>query len=397
MLLAMSMALSALGIDLMLPAFPEIRTEFGLGPDSTAVAGLVTAYLLGLALGQIGYGPLSDRFGRKPALYAGYAIYALGALGAVLAPSLGLMLVARFVWGLGGAGPRVVTLAMVRDRFEGEAMAQAMSFIMAVFILVPVVAPSLGAGILTVLPLRWVFGVCVFAALAMALWARRLPETLKPEHQLPLRFDRVRAAARVVVSNRQTVGYTLALTALFGGFSSYLASSEIIVSDVFGLGSVFPLVFGGLALVMGVGMVGNGVIVGRIGTRRLTRSVLVLYVGASGALALLAVTTGGTPGFWWFAVGLGLMLACHALLIPNLNTLAMQPMGAVAGTAAAVTGAFSTAVGSLLGAVIDRTFDGTVLPISIAFFAVGLLAAAATAWAGRAATPGAHRAVPDRH
>jgi DHA1 family bicyclomycin/chloramphenicol resistance-like MFS transporter len=215
----------------------------------------------------------------------------------------------------------------------------------------------------------------------MALWARRLPETLRPEHRLELRFARIRLAARFVVTNRQTIGYTLALTALFVVFTSYLASSEIIITEVFGLGERFPLVFGGLAAVMGLGMLASGVLVDRVGTRRLGRATLVGYVVSAGFVGGLAVVTGGVPPFWVFAVGLAVLLGFHAVLIPNFNTLAMEPMAAVAGTASALIGAFSTAVGSLLGAVLDRTFDGTVLPLSIAFLGFGVLAAFAVGWA----------------
>jgi DHA1 family bicyclomycin/chloramphenicol resistance-like MFS transporter len=373
-LLAMSMALAALGIDLMLPAFTAMRVDLGLGADSTDVAGVVTAYFLGLAIGQVVYGPLSDRFGRRPALFLGYGVYAVGALASAVAPGLGVLLVARFVWGLGAAGPRVVTLAVIRDSFDGERMARAMSFVMAVFILVPVVAPTLGAAIVTVVSWRWLFGLCLLAAAAMTLWARRLPETLAPEHQLELRLGRVARAARQVVTDRRTALYTLALTALFGVFFSYIASSEIIVGETFGRADRFPQIFGGLALVMGAAMLTNARVVGRVGTRRLAHLVLVAYLGAAALLAVLAWLTDGRPPLWAFLGAMAVMLACHALLIPNLNTLAMAPMGAIAGTAASVIGAVSTAGGAMLGSVLDRSFDGTIGPLSVGFLGYGLLA-----------------------
>ncbi|HSL59228.1 MAG TPA: MFS transporter, partial [Acidimicrobiales bacterium] len=234
-LLAMSMALSALGIDLMLPAFDEIRAELGMAEGATAVTGLITAYFLGLAVGQLVYGPVADRFGRRRALYIGYAVYGVGALATTVAPSFGLMLLGRFVWGLGAAGPRVVTLAVVRDRYEGDRMSRAMSSIMAVFILVPVVSPALGAGIVAVASWRWVFGVCVIAAAVMAVWALRLPETLREEHRMErLRFAPIARAARIVVSDRRAVAYTLAMTSLYGALTSYLGTSENLIGDTFG-------------------------------------------------------------------------------------------------------------------------------------------------------------------
>ena len=382
-LLAMSMALAALGIDLMLPAFGAIREDLGLGPTSTAVAGLVTAYFLGLAAGQLVYGPLADRFGRRPALYVGYAIYGLGALLATVAPTLSLLLVSRFVWGLGAAGPRVVTLAVIRDSFEGERMSRAMSFVMAVFILVPVVAPTLGAGIVALGSWRWIFAACVIAVVAMALWSTRLPETLRVEHQLELRFGRVARAAREVVSHRRTATYTLAMTALYGVFTSYIGSAEIIFGETFGRADDFPLIFGGLAAVMGVAMLVNARIVSRVGTRRLAHRVLLAYVAAAALLVVLALVTAGRPPLWLFLVGLAAMLASHALLIPNFNTIAMQPMGAIAGTASSVIGAVQLAVGALLGALLDQAFDGTVLPLAWGFLGYGVLALALVTWAER--------------
>lgn len=383
-LLAMSMALAALGIDVMLPAFGAIRADLGLAPDSTAVTGLITAYFLGMAAGQLVYGPLADRYGRRPTLFLGYGVYAVGALAGVLLGSLPGLLVSRFVWGLGAAGPRVITLAVVRDRWEGEAMSRAMSFIMAVFILVPILAPSIGAGVVSFASWRWLFGGSAAAAAVMTLWAsRRLPESLAPEHQLPLQFRRVARAAREVTTNRQTIAYALAMTALFGVFTSYLGTSEAIYGEVFGAADLFPFLFGGLAAVMGVAMLVNATVVGRFGTRRFAHAVMFGYLVAAGILVVIAIMTDGRPPLWLFMVGMALMLASHALLIPNFNTIAMHPMGAIAGTASSVMGALQLALGALLGAVLDRFFDGTVLPLSLGFLGYGLLALALIAWAER--------------
>lgn len=380
-LLAMSMALSALGIDLILPAFASMRTDFGLEPDSTAVAGTITAYFLGLAIAQLGYGPLADRYGRKPILFVGFAVYLVGALASTLAPSLTLLLVARFVWGLGAAGARVVTLSVVRDRFDGEEMARAMSFIMAVFILVPVVAPSLGAVVVAVGSWRWAFAACVILTVAMAVWALRLEESLDPANRMELSFDRVRAAAKLVVTNRLTMGYTLALTALFGPFISYLASSEIIFGDVFDAASIFPLLFGATAAVMGAAMLANAFVVRRFGTRRLAHALLIVDVVAAGAFAGMALVTDGRPSLVVFMAGLVVIMACHAFLLPNFNTIAMDPMGAIAGTASAVIGTVSTAGGAVLGAVIDQAFDGSIKPLAFGFAGFGLLALVFVLWA----------------
>ncbi|MFP3900701.1 MAG: multidrug effflux MFS transporter [Acidimicrobiia bacterium] len=383
-LLSLSMALAALGIDLLLPAFDEIRVDFGMAPGATAVTGLVTTYFLGLAIGQLCYGPVADRFGRRRALYLGYGIYGVGAVLSALSPNLALVLASRFVWGLGAAGPRVVTLAVVRDRFHGERMSRAMSSIMAVFILVPVLAPALGAGALVLVSWRWVLGACAVAALAMSIWARRLPETLRAEDRIErLRFGPVLRSGRVVMSHRRTVGYMLALTSLYGVFTSYLGSSENIIGETFGRAELFPLIFGVLAAVMGVAMLVNGRIVERMGVRRLAHTALVTYVALAGAYAAVAVLTGGRPPLAVFLVGTGAMLAAHSFLIPNFNAIAMQPMARVAGTASSVIGSIQIAGGALLGSVLDQSFDGTIRPLVFGFLGYGVLALVLVLYAER--------------
>lgn len=382
-LLALSMALAALGIDIILPAFGAMRADLGLAPDSTEVAATVTTYLMGLAIGQLGYGPLADRFGRKPTLYLGYGIYLLGAAASALAPTLAAMLAARFLWGLGAAGPRVVTLSVVRDRFHGEEMSRAMSFIMAVFILVPILAPSLGALVVSLGSWRWVFGVCAVLVGVMALWAIRLQESLDPAHRREISYRKVLEATRIVMTNRHTVGYTLALTALLGVFISYIASSEIIFAEVFGIVEGFPLVFGAMAAVMGSAMLANALVVRRFGTRRMAHGILIFYVVAAGAFLALALVSSGRPPTLLFLIGLAIMLAAHSLLIPNFNSIAMDPMGEVAGMASAVIGTISTAGGAALGAVLDRLFDGTVRPLALGFSVLGLVALGLVTWAER--------------
>lgn len=380
-LLAMSMALVAIGTDMMLPAFGAMRSDFGLPPDSTAMAGVVTAYFLGLAIGPIAFGPLADRFGRKPMLYVGYGIYILGAAASAIAPGLGLLLVARFVGGLGAAGPRVITLSVVRDRFEGEAMSRAMSFIMAVFVLAPIVAPTLGALIASVGSWRWIFWASAILAGAVAVWATRLQESLDPVNRMELRFGRILEATRGVLSNRQTLGYTLALTSLMGVFTSYLASSEIIYGEVFDSADQFPVLFGSMAAVMGSAMLANGLVVGRFGTRRLAHVVMLAYVVAAMGFLAVTVINEGRPPLAVFLGGLAVMLVAQSLLMPNFNTIAMDPMGAVAGTASAVVGTISTAGGALIGAFLDRSFDGTVIPFTLGFAVLGVLALGFILWA----------------
>ncbi len=381
-MMAMMMSVAAVGVDLMLPALAAIRQEFGMSPDSTAVAGLVTAYILGLAASQLVYGILSDRFGRKPLLYAGIGLYVLGAGAAMMATSFGFLLFARFVWGLGGAAPRVLTLSIVRDTHEGTDMARIMSFILGVFILIPAVAPSVGSFLLEIGSWRTTFGFALVMALIIGVWSIRLPETLRPEHRRSVNLKNVLDSARIVVSARVTVYSTLTLTVLFGVFLSYIASSELIFREVFDRGEQFPLIFGAIALVMAIGMFVNSWLVGRFGVQRLIDFMMLGYVAASLALAGLAWVSGGLPGFWVFTIGLATLVLFQSILIPNLNTVAMGPMGAVAGVASAIIGTVSTGAAALIGAAIDSTFNGTVIPLSTAF-AIGGLASLVLVRLGR--------------
>lgn len=373
-MMALLMSVAALGVDLMLPAMGDIRESFGMPPGSTAVAGLVTAYILGLAASQLVYGILSDRFGRKPLLYAGIGLYVVGGMASMLAPSFGFLLVARFVWGLGGAGPRVLTLSIVRDTYEGAEMARLMSFILGAFILVPAVAPSIGAALTDLVGWRGTFGFAMVIAVLMGIWMLRLPESLDPRSRRSLSVGNILEAGKVVLTNRVTVLTTITLTVLFGVFLSYIASSELIFTQVFDRGPQFPLIFGSIALVMAVGMFTNSWLVGRFGLHALIRIMISGYLITSLVLVAVVALAGGHPGFWAFVIALGSMVLFQSLLIPNLNTLAMAPMGAVAGIASAVIGTVSTGLAALIGAFVDQLFDGTVLPLSLAFAVGGVVA-----------------------
>ena len=374
LMMSMVMAVTALAIDMMLPAFGDMRAEFGLAEDSNTIALVVTVFLLGLGLGQPLWGPLSDALGRKTVLYAGLTVYVIGAVGAALAPTLPLLLVARFVGGFGAAGPRVVSQGVVRDAFEGEAMAKVMSYVMAVFILIPIVAPSVGALVLAIGSWEAIFLVIAGFGTAVGFWTLRLPETLPPDRRIPLDFGRLAAAALRVARSRFAMGLTLAQAVIFGFFASYLASSQLIIDDIYDLDRLFPFVFGGQAMILGVGMLINTRLLDRFGIRRILTGVFTTYVVMTVVLLGASIASGGAPPFWLFVGILTPILLAHAMLIPNLRSAALIPMGAIAGTAAAVVGSVTTLGGALGGAIIDSTYDGTLVP-----FATGGLVAACVA------------------
>ena len=378
--LAMSMALTALGIDLLLPAFPEIRAEFGLAPGSTEVSRFITAYFVGLASGQLLIGPLADRFGRRLLFRLGIVLYALGAALTIIAPSFTLLLVARFVWGVGAATGRVLTVAMVRDRFVGAAMARTVSLIMAVFIIVPVVAPALGVALLRFLAWDQLVLLNLAAAGAVLLWTLRLDETLAPGARRTLQPAELGSAALRVLQHPASGPAVLAQAILFGGFASYLSTSEVVYREVFDREALFPVLFGGMALAMGVATLVNGRIVERVGLTRLLRLQLGGYLVGAALLLAVALATGGRPPLVVHLAVLGVLLCSHAVLIPNLNARAMEPMGDIAGMASAINGSVLIGLGALIGAGIDRLYDGTVLPLATALLAAGLVAGGLVRW-----------------
>ena len=376
-LMASCIGMVALSIDLMLPAFPDIREEFGLPADSTQPSWIITSLFLGLAAGQLVYGPLSDRYGRKPLLNVGLAVMAVSAAACAVAPSLGVLVVCRVTWGLGAAAPRSLALAMVRDRYVGDRMARTMSHIMACFILVPAFAPSLGAAILAFAPWRTLFWLPGLAAVGVACWARRLPETLPSERRRPPVRGAFRAAAAEVLRSPPTIGFAIALACLYGIMTAYIGSSQLIVDEVFGRKGQFPIIFGALALFMALGSVINARLVERVGLFGMLRRGAAALVVTAVMMVLVAVGFGGVPPILLFGVVVAALLPIVAILMPDSNTAAMVPLPHVAGTAAALLGTVSTAGGALLGSVIDSRFDGTITPFAGGVLLYGLTAAAA--------------------
>ncbi len=386
-MLSAVMALMAMAIDLMLSAFDEMRVTFGLDPTSNEVAGVVTVFFMGLAVAQLFFGPITDRFGRKSVLYASVAVYILGAVGSALAPTLPLLLVARFVWGIGAAGARVVATAVARDLFEGVEMARAMSQIMAVFVLVPVIAPTVGAGIVAVLPWRAVFWACAIWAIAMAAWTRRLPESLPPERRRRLDRSDIASAYAEFARTRSTLWFSIASVFLQSVFTMYLASAELIVSEIFGRRSAFPMVFGVIAIGFGVAALVNGRVVGRFGVRPVMNAMLVSLIVGSVLLVAVTLASGGTPTFWVFMPLLGLLLAQFMFLMPNMNAEALEPVPHIAGTASSLSGGLRMAGGAILGGVVASRIDTSLTPFALAFLVFVALAAASTAVATRSARP----------
>jgi len=380
---SMTMALAALAIDITLPAFATLREDFGLASDSSAIAPVITFSLVGLATGALAWGPLSDALGRKVILYAGIGVYIAGAIGSSLAPGLSVLYLTSFITGIGASGARVVALSAVRDTHRGHEMAKMMSYVMAIFLLVPLIAPGIGAAILGFSDWRVIYVFIAVSGVAVLLLNTVMPETLPRAQRIPLNLGDLAGAALYVVRNRLTMGYTLAQAAVFGFFASYLASSELLVGDVFDKAEWFPLIFSGFAALLGLGVLLNNLLLNRWSLRTMLRIAFSGFVVVAIAFATMAWITGGRPPLVVFLVMLGPLLVVHALLLPNLNAAALIPMGSVAGTASAVIGAISLLGGSIIGSFIDRSFNGTITPFAVSAVALGFIALGFSWWADR--------------
>ncbi len=336
-LVALLMSLVALSIDAMLPALDAIGRDLGvLRPNDTQF--VVTAVFLGIGLGQLLFGPLSDSIGRRAAMHAGLALFMAGCLVSIFAPTFGAMIAGRVLQGVGVASPRIVTIAMVRDQYEGRRMARLMSLAMAVFILVPIVAPALGQGILLVGDWRAIFAaIFAVAAIALTWFALRQPETLPVAARRPFSPRDIGAAALEVLRTRTALGYTLAAACLFAPFLAYLSSARQIFQDAYRTGELFPLWFGVLALAFGCASLVNGRLVMKHGMRRLSKTAAAAVTLVSAAAWALAFAFGGLPPFRLFMGYLLVVFFCIGLLFGNLNALAMRPLGHVAGAGAAVS------------------------------------------------------------
>jgi MFS transporter, DHA1 family, multidrug resistance protein len=383
LLVALLNAMVAMSIDTMLPAIGTIAEELGAS-DPNSRQFIITTFFAGMTIGTLIYGPVSDSLGRKRSIGIGLTFYAIGSLICLFSVSFPMMLIGRFIQGFGASAPRIVSIAMVRDGQGGAAMARVMSFVMMVFMLVPMLAPSIGTLVLLFADWRVIFlGFLAVGVIAgLWLWLRQ-EETLPRERRTPLAVGSLLAAAGQVMRHPVTMGYTLAAGFIFGSFIVYLGTSQQIFAELYGQGPYFALWFAFFAAGMGVAMMVNAKLVMRYGMRKLSklalRSFLVLSLGFLGACLLLQ----GLPPLWSLAAFLLAAFFCSGLLFGNFNAIAMEPMGRIAGMAAAISGALSSLIAILTGGLIGQLYDGTVIPLVAGFTGLGLLTFLCAEWAER--------------
>ncbi|MGE0007070.1 MAG: multidrug effflux MFS transporter [Parvibaculaceae bacterium] len=382
-LVALTFSLIAMSIDSMLPALGDIAGDLGAGEPNDRQL-VLTAFFAGLTLGQLVYGPVSDSTGRKPAMYAGIACFIAGGLICGFSHDFTTMLLGRILQGFGAAGPRIVAMAMVRDLYAGRAMARIMSFVMAVFILVPILAPSVGQLMLLIADWRFIFYGLVAVGVIDVLWlATRQPETLAPQDRAPLSIGHILQSAREAVTSRITLGYTLATGCVFGSFIGYLGTSQQIFQEQYGTGRLFAVYFGILAAGIGLASIVNAKLVMRFGMRNLSKWALRSACVLSLACLLVVWLLGGHPPLWAFVAFMTVLFFFNGLLFGNYNALAMEPMGHIAGVAAAVVGSLSSLVAVGAGTPIGQLYDGTVVPLVGGFAFMEIAALLITEWAER--------------
>lgn len=372
-LAAALMALNALAVDIMLPALQQMGSDLGIESENHRQF-VISAYIGAFAIGQLVFGPLSDRFGRRPPLMFGLVVYVVAALAAAIAPTFTMLLVLRFIQGLGAAATRVIAVSVVRDRFGGRQMAEVMSLVFMVFMIIPVVAPGIGQVVLLFGTWHMIFIFMGLIALAISIWAAlRLPETLHPEFRRPLSVASVLQGFGIVLSNRIALWYTLATMVVFGALFGFINSAQQVYVGIYGLGTLFPVVFAAIAGMMAVSSFINSRLVMRFGMRRLSHGALCGFFFVCTIWFVSMLVYGQLPLPVFIAMFAAAMFQ-FGLIGSNFNALAMEPLGAVAGTASSVLGFLQTFGGGLIGALIGQAFDGTTVPLAAGFCGVSTLA-----------------------
>ena len=371
-LMAALMALNALAIDIMLPAMQQIGESLGVADENQRQL-VVTAYVVGFGGAQLFFGPISDRWGRRGPLLVGLCVYVLAAFAAAFSPTFGWLLALRFIQGMGAAATRVIAVSVVRDTFGGRQMAEVMSLVFMVFMVIPVIAPSIGQ--LVILFAEWhaIFLVIAALGLVFTIWsALRLPETLRPENQRPFTLASIAEGFRIVVTNRMSFCYTIAATAIFGALFGFINSAQQVFIGIYDTGTMFPLLFAMVAGMMAVSSFLNSRFVGRFGMRRLSQAALIGFLIVTSIIFVLSLL-GPIP--------LPLFIGLFALAMfqfpwigSNFNAMAMEPLGHVAGIASSIQGFVTPLGGGIIGALIGQAFDGSVTPLSAGYCGAALFA-----------------------
>lgn len=368
--IAAVMAVNALGIDLMLPALADIGRDLAVNAANHR-QWVVTVYMLGFGAGQLVYGPLTDRFGRRPVLIGTLVGFVVASVFAASSVTFAALLVARLLQGLMSASTRVIAVAIVRDGASGRKMARTMSMAQMIFFLVPILAPTLGQALLALGPWRSIFYVLGgFAALILAWTTMRLPETLPSARRVPISLATLLQSYQLTLTNRYSLGYAVAASLTFGGIIAFVSSAQQVFVDEFGAGRRFTLLFAICAGAMGFASFVNSRVVERLGTRLISQSAILALIAIS--LLHVIVIFAGAETLTSYILLQALSMTCIGLCGSNFGAMAMKPVGHIAGTASSVQG-FITSIGAVLvGSAIGQSYSGTTLPLAIGYLCIGL-------------------------
>jgi len=380
-MLALAQALQALAVDFMLPALGNIAHDLGVS-DPNRRQLVVGLFLLGIGLGSLIPGSLADRYGRRPVLLGCIASYVAISFACAVVEDFTVLAVLRLVEGFICAGLAVIPLAIIRDRFDGDRMASLQSLMVVIFLVVPMLAPSLGQIVLLVAGWRWIFAVMGLLGAVMGLWVGlRLPETLRPEYRQSLGFGTIAANMKAVVTTRVSIGYVFANCCMVSVIWGYVQSCQQLVGEHFGAGTRFPLIFGGMALCMACASFTNSRIVERFGARRVAHSALMLYLVV--ATVQYAYAHSGRETLWPFVILMTLTMICGAFTGANFSSIALQPFARTAGAASSVQSFLRNSFAALLAAGIGQSYDGTARPLSDAIVVAGIVSLALVLWSER--------------
>jgi len=380
-LMAMLQALQALAIDAMLPALARISHDLGATSDNQRQL-VVGLFLVFAGIGSLVPGTLADRFGRRRVVIGCVAGYIVLTVAAALVTSFNALLVTRALLGLASAGLVVLPPAIIRDRYDGDRMARLQSSISMVFMIVPMIAPTLGQAVLLVAGWRWIFGLMAALGTIVLVWTwLRLPETLNPGHRQMIHPAAIARSMHRILTTRSAIGYVLGMAVIQGALFGYINSAQQLVAEHFGAGTRFPAVFGGMALIMATTNFINSRIVERFGARRVSHTALIVYIGAS--LTQLALASSGRETLWSFVPVMTVNMCLMGFVGANFNSIAMQPFAKSAGAAASAQAFIRMVMASVLGSLIGQAYDGTARPLAMALLGAGSIAMIAVLFSER--------------
>jgi len=370
-LMASLMSIVALAIDALLPAMSTIGISIN-SIDSNNNQLLITMIFLGLGVGQLLFGPLSDSLGRKPMVYIGFSIFTIASIICVLSPTLEWMIFGRILQGIGLAAPRTIAIAIIRDMYKGDYMAKIMSFITTFFILVPVVAPVIGKFILNLYHWKGIFYIQILMAFLVCIWFwKRQPETLKPEYKIKFNKHLFIDGFKELIKYKVTLGFTIISGFISGAFIVYLSASQIIFENQYDLKEEFPYIFAGLAIGVGLSTFLNGSIVMRLGMWRLSFIAIIVF-SLNALLYVLLFWNAENPSLAILLVFMAIQFFTIGFIFGNIRAIAMEPIGHIAGIGAALTGFVSTIMAVPIANYIGSFINATALPLFVGFSVFGV-------------------------